>query len=71
MHFCHIPSTRSQNKGKAYLVALPVNVALAVAAHCVVAQEAGEAVDTVVGLAAAGVGASRDVADEALASGRI
>ena len=38
--------------------ALPVDVALAVHAHGVVAVEAGEAVGTVVNLAAARVGAS-------------
>ena len=50
------------------LLVLPVDVALAIPAHCVVALEAREAVGAVVGLAAAGVGAGRDVADEALAS---
>ena len=53
---------------RALLVILPVDVAIAVAAHCVVALEAREAVGAVVGLAAAGVRAARDVADETLAS---
>ena len=47
---------------------VPVNIALAVPAHGVVALEAGEAVGAVVGLAQARVRARRDVADEALAS---
>ena len=50
------------------MTALPVDVALAVHAHCVVAVEAGEAVGAVVDLAAARVGASGQVADEALSS---
>ena len=51
-----------------YQSTLPVDVALAVSAHGVVAQEAGEAVDAVVDLAAAGVGAGRYVTDEGLTS---
>ena len=52
----------------AILSTQPVDVALAVPAHGVVAQEAGEAVDAVVDLAAAGVGAGRYVTDESLSS---
>ena len=48
------------------MTSLPVDVALAVHAHRVVAVEAGEAVGAVVDLAAARVGASGQVADEAL-----